>query len=86
MAPANVPKRRKFTAREDGVRRGVSPRTVRRKQAEPRERFLARAEERMKQVRDLRREGLTITQVAEWLDITYSAAYSLDRRGKERGL
>ena len=84
--PANVPKRRKFTARQDAARKGVSPRTARRKQAEPRADFLARAEERMREVALLRREGLSITQVAVWLDVSYSTAYSLDRRGRERGL
>lgn len=56
--------RRKRTAREIAEQLGVSPRTVRRFVAEPRDDYLSRAEQRRQQIRDLREQGLSIRAIA----------------------
>ncbi|MFD6815259.1 helix-turn-helix domain-containing protein, partial [Enteractinococcus coprophilus] len=56
--------RRKRTAREVAEQLGVSPRTVRRFVAEPRDDYLGRAEQRRQQIRELREQGLSMRAIA----------------------
>lgn len=56
--------RRKRTAREVAEQLGVSPRTVRRFVAEPRDAYLSRAEQRRQQIRELREQGLSMRAIA----------------------
>lgn len=56
--------RRKRTAREVAEQLGVSPRTVRRFVAEPRNDYLSRAEQRRKEIRKLREQGLSMRAIA----------------------
>lgn len=56
--------RRKRTAREIAEQLSVSPRTVRRFVAEPRAEYLTRAEQRRKQIRELREQGLSMRAIA----------------------
>ena len=56
--------RRKRTAREVAEQLGVSPRTVRRFVAEPRDAYLSRAEHRRQQIRELREQGLSMRAIA----------------------
>lgn len=53
-----------LTAKEAGERVGRSARTIRRWTSEPREDFLARADEKRKRVRELRSQGLSIRAIA----------------------
>lgn len=66
------PVRRQFTAREAAERLGVTPRTVQRLMAEPRDQYLARANTKREQVAELRAEGLSIRAIAEKLAIPRS--------------
>lgn len=67
---AEVPARRTMTAREGTERLGVSPRTIQRIMAEPREEFLARAAERRQRVLELRAQGLKLREIAEQVGMT----------------
>lgn len=68
------PVRRRFTAKEAAERLGVTPRTVQRLMAEPREQYLARANSKREQVAQLRAEGLSVRAIAEKLEISKSTA------------
>lgn len=67
---AETPARRSMTAREGAERLGVSPRTIVRIMAEPREEFLARAAERRQRVLELRAQGLKLREIAEEVGMT----------------
>ncbi len=54
-----------LTARELADRIGCTPQTIRRWTAEPREDYLARAQEKRRRVRDLRARGLSIRAIAQ---------------------
>jgi len=56
--------RRTHTARELGERFGRSPRTIRRIISEPRDDYLARAQERAERIRKLRQSGMTMRAIA----------------------
>ena len=62
---AQQPGRRKMTAREAAEKYGVSPRTVRRLVAEPRQDFLSRAAVRRAQAVELRVAGASYIEIAE---------------------
>ncbi|WP_432485692.1 helix-turn-helix domain-containing protein [Kineococcus esterisolvens] len=62
---AQQPGRRKMTAREAAEKYGVSPRTVRRLVAEPRQDFLDRASARRAQAVQLRTSGASYVEIAE---------------------
>jgi len=60
--------RRTLTARELGAQFGRSPRTIRRIISEPRDDYLARAQERAERIRQMRESGMTMRAIAEQLD------------------
>lgn len=62
MTPTRA--RRTHTARELGERFGRSPRTIRRIISEPRDDYLARAQERAERIRKLRQSGMTMRAIA----------------------
>ncbi len=53
------------TAKEVAQKVGMSERSAQRWTSEPREVYLARAQERAKRIRELRAEGLTMRAIAE---------------------
>lgn len=53
-----------LTARELAERIGCTPQTIRNWTAEPREDYLARADEKRRRVQELRAKGLTIRAIA----------------------
>lgn len=53
-----------LTARELAERIGCTPQTIRNWTAEPREDYLARAQEKRKRVQELRAQGLSIRAIA----------------------
>ncbi|GAB3603690.1 hypothetical protein GCM10027586_06850 [Kineococcus gypseus] len=66
---AQRPARRKMTAREAAAHFGVSPATVKRLVAEPREDFLARAQARRDRAVELRAKGLKHREIAAEMDV-----------------
>ncbi|MBF0809381.1 helix-turn-helix domain-containing protein [Rothia nasimurium] len=68
------PVQRRFTAREAAERLGVTTRTVQRLMAEPRDKYLARANHKREQAAELRAQGLSVRQIAEKMGVSKSAA------------
>lgn len=81
---AELPERRKVTAREAAARFGVSVRSVRRVVAEPRDEFERRSRERQDRALALRQEGLLWREIAEQLGVSIGAAQKLGERAKKR--
>lgn len=69
--------RRTMTAKEGAARLGVSPRTIQRIIAEPREEFVARARERREKAAELRASGMKYKDIAEEMGISTGAVGSL---------
>lgn len=69
--------RRTMTAKEGAARLGVSPRTIQRIIAEPREEFEARARQRRERAAELRASGLKYKEIAEEMDISIGMVGSL---------
>ncbi len=68
--------RRKMTARELGEKFGRSPRTIRRIIAEERSEWLARAEQRHQQIRELRAtRGMSMRAIAAELGCSASTVH-----------
>ena len=65
MKPGPTRARRNHTATELAKRFGVSPRTIRNTVAEERDVYLSRAEQRREQIRELRKQGLSMRAIAE---------------------
>ena len=71
---------RKMTAAEAAERLGVTPRTIRRYQAEAREDFLSRAAERQRTAYELHMQGYTWQEVGEQMECSAAAARQLGHR------
>lgn len=71
---------RKMTAAEAAERLGVTPRTIRRYQAETREDFLSRAAERQRIAHELHTLGMTWQEVGEKMNCTAAAARQMGHR------
>jgi transposase len=80
---AITPAKRKKTARESAAKFGVTERTIRNWLAQPRADYLAEAEARRKTVIELKRQGLTRSQIAEHMGITANAVKCLYKRAKK---
>lgn len=83
---AENPTRRAMTAREGAKRFGVSPRTIRKVMAEPREQYEARARERQERVIALRREGLKLTEIAARVGMTTGGVGATLHVARKRGI
>ncbi len=73
-----------MTARQVGAKYGISPRTVQRLIAEPRDDFEARARARQDEALALIESGLTYRQVADRMETTRGAAAGLVHRARTR--
>lgn len=71
---------RKMTAAEAAERLGVTPRTIRRYQAEAREDFLTRAADRQRTAHELHTLGMTWQEVGEKMNCTAAAARQMGHR------
>jgi DNA-binding NarL/FixJ family response regulator len=78
------PGRRQGTAKELAALYGVTPRTIQRAMAEPREEFEARAAARQDEALRLIESGLTYRQVAERMGTTRGTAAGLVHRARQR--
>ena len=74
---AETPARRRRTAKQVAATLGCHPRTVRKLIAEPREEFIARAEERRKKAAQLRAQGRSYKQIATELDCAVGSVSTL---------
>ena len=82
---AEIPQRRKMTAKEAAKRLGVSTRTVQRLAAEPREELLARAAAHRAEALRLREvEGLPYAQIAERMGVPLGTAKRLVHTARKR--
>lgn len=81
---AEIPGRRKKTARELAKQMGSSTRTVRRIMAEPRAEFEARTRARGDQILTWRAEGVLWREIGERLEITTNAAQLAGQKAKKR--
>lgn len=76
--------KRKKTARELAEQFGVSPRTIRRAVAQPREEYLAEAAARHERIRTARASGLSMRAIAEQESVTVGTVhYAIHKRGVE---
>ena len=82
---ATYPERRSMTAREAAERFGISPRTVQRFQAEPRERITERAAERRAQAVDLRRSGQSYAEIATAMNCSRGSVGTLLHHARLKG-
>lgn len=74
------PGRRTASARELAERLGVSPRTVRRYVAEPKDEYDARIKNRHEQIRALRTEGLSMRAIAAEVGVSVGTVhYALNK-------
>lgn len=78
------PSPRSKTAKELASELGVSVSTITRRFAEPREEYLARARDRENHALELKSDGLTDTEIADALGISYYAAIGLIKRARKR--
>lgn len=85
MTRKGSPARRGLTKRQLAELAGISEATVSRKYSEPREDFLARAEERKQAAIDLRRQGLTLREIAEELNVSLGSAHRYIKQAREEG-
>lgn len=76
--------RRTMTARESAEKLGVSPRTIQRVVAEPREEFLSRSRTRQDHALALKDSGLKYTEISERMGCTPRAAESLVYQARKR--
>lgn len=67
--------KRPQTARELADRFGVSPRTIRRTVALPRDEYLSEAAKRHQRIRELRAEGLSMRAIAAEVNVSVSAVH-----------
>jgi len=74
---AENPVRRARTAREMASQFGVNPRTIRALMAEPRDEFLARANQRRAQAVELRSQGMKYREIADEMSISIGTVGSL---------
>jgi DeoR/GlpR family transcriptional regulator of sugar metabolism len=81
---AEIPQRRKITAKQAAARLGASERTIRRITAEPRSDYLRRVQERGAQILTWREEGVKWKDIGERLGISTAAAQMAGRRELER--
>jgi predicted ArsR family transcriptional regulator len=81
---AEIPQRRKITARQAAERLGASERTIRRITAEPRGDYLRRVQERGAQILAWREENVKWKDIGERLGISTAAAQMAGRRELER--
>lgn len=75
--PAENPIRRKRTARELAAEFDASPRTIRRKIAEPRQDFERRAATKACRARALRAQGATYKEIAKALGVPIGSVSTL---------
>jgi len=71
---------RKMTAAEAAERLGVTPRTIRRYQAEKREDFLSRSAERQRIAHEMHELGMTWQEVGEKMNCSAAAARQMGHR------
>lgn len=81
---AERPIRRKRTARDLAEQLGASPRTIQRIVAEPRDQFLARAEENRRRAVELRERGLKYREIAEEMGIQVGSVGKLLHDARKR--
>jgi transposase len=74
---AQTPARRSKTARELAEEFGVTPRTIQRLVAEPREEYTARARQRRERAAQLRKQGLKYREIAEELGVSIGTVSKL---------
>lgn len=74
---AERPARRPQTARELAEEMGASARTIQRIWAEPREEFLARANQRRTRAVELRSQGMKYREIADAMGVTIGTVSSL---------
>lgn len=79
------PRRRTKTAREAADTLGVSPRTIRKYAAEPRDEFLARAKARRRAVIELRTQGMTLREIADHTGEAFNQIGRLLRDARRHG-
>jgi len=72
---AVTPARRNKTARELAIQFGVSPRTIQRAIAEPRDEYEARTEARHKRIRALRTEGKSMRVIATEVGVSVGTVH-----------
>ena len=70
------PARRTATARELAAKLGVSPRTVRRYVAEPRDAYDARLAARQEKIRQLREQGLSYRAIAAEVECSIGTVHN----------
>ncbi|WP_324188466.1 replication protein RepB [Nocardia higoensis] len=83
---AETTARRSMSAREGAAKLGVSPRTIRRLVAEPRDDFETRARERRERAAELRAGGATYKQIADELGCSVGAVGGLLHIARRDGL
>lgn len=83
---AETATRRSMTAREGAVQLGVSPRTIRRLVAEPRDDFEDRARERRVRAAQLRNAGASYKEIADEMEISTGAVGALLHIARREGL
>jgi transposase len=83
---AETRQRRTMTAREAAEHFGVSPRTIRRVAAEPREDFLARAAARRDEAVKLRYDGLKYQAIADAMGCTIGTVSRLLHDARKLGV
>jgi transposase len=76
------PVRRNVPARVLAERLGVSPRTVGRYIAEPREAYEARAEERRRKILEMREQGMTMRAIAAELGVSLGLVGTYAKRAE----
>lgn len=81
---ARVQGQRKVTAREGAELLGVSPRTIQRLAAEPREDYEKRLRERGEQILKWRANGMLWREIAGLLSISTPAAQMAGKRALDR--
>jgi len=86
MTRAIIRRRRKanITARAAAAKYGVTPRTIRRVIAEPRDDYLSRAEKRQDEALRLYESGLSYQGVADEMGVSRNAAAGLVRRARAK--
>ena len=82
---AETPARRRRTAKELAETLGCHPRTIRKLIAEPREEFIARAQQRRKKAAELRATGMPYQQIADEMGIAIGSAATLVHWARKYG-
>jgi transposase len=74
-----------LSARELAERVGCTPQTIRNWTAEPREVFLARADEKRRRVRELRAKGMSMRAIAAEIGCSVGTVHRYVKESREQG-